>query len=299
MSVTIDWNVETDLTLLGGVLMKPNNSNTQANNNDNANQKKHSTDCGGKPKYKKASGKDNIKTNTPNKNMKINKETKDNVIIAGNANSSMASAVLEARFLYLNRKPDSFSNVPVDPASKQLRKRHCIRFVGNEQILAACISKLPASFFVSPTCTSFNYSDVMQHQHQPSQLSSRCTIVDCVNYENEWWIYAQSSKPTKTFIVCNFIYEVCRLKEGCFFTDEIPGGRDQVKRYEYTKLQHFKHCIHELQTIAHSQNTAPKNCDAAADFMVFSSENIYGDCSMKEKQIPEHEDNAVARIRAE
>jgi hypothetical protein len=277
MSVTINWNVETDLTLLGGVPMKPNSSNTQANNNDNANPKQHSAaDCCGKTKYKKASGKgnNNIKTNTPNKNMKINKETKDNVIISGNANSSMASAVLEARFLYLNRNPDSFSNVPVDPASKQLRKRHCIRFVGNEQISADCISKLPASFFVSPTCTSFNYSDVMQHQQHPSQLSSRCTIVDCVNYENEWWIYAQSSKPTKTFIVCNFIYEVCRLKEGCFFTDEIPGGRDQVKRYEYTKLQHFKHCIRELQAIAH--NAVPKNCSAAADLMVFSSENISG-----------------------
>ena len=64
----------------------------------------------------------------------------------------------------------------------------------------------------------------------------------------------QSSKPTRTFIVCNFIYEVCGLNDGCFFTDEIPGGRDQIKRYEYTKLQHFKHCIRELQNIIYSQN---------------------------------------------
>jgi hypothetical protein len=239
MSVTIDWNFQTDLTLLSGVEMLPTNNNDATGGDD-------------KSKKKKASGKVNKNNNNSNKNIKIKKETRDNVIIAGNINSSMASAVLEARFLYLNRKPESFANVPVNPQSKQLRKRHCIRFVGNEKVSAACASKLPMSFFVSPTCASLQYATIIQ-QHQ-SQLSSQCTIVDYVNYENEWWIYAQSSKPTKTFIVCNFIYEVCGLKDGCFFTDEIPGGRDQIKRYEYTKLQHFKHCIRELQSIAYSQN---------------------------------------------
>jgi hypothetical protein len=243
MSVTIDWNFQADLTLLSGV------ETLQTNKKQNDNKKKD------KNNGKEALHGDHSNDQGPsNKKIKIKKETKDNVIIAGNINSSMASAVLEARFLYLNRTPESFANVPVDPKSKQLRKRHCIRFVGNEKISATCTSKLPLNFLVSPTCCTFDYSTIVKQQQYPSQLSSQCTIMDYANYENEWWIYVQSSKPTRTFIVCNFIYEVCGLNDGCFFTDEIPGGRDQIKRYEYTKLQHFKHCIRELQNIIYSQN---------------------------------------------
>ncbi len=156
---------------------------------------------------------------------------------------SLAMAVLQARFLYLERDPKSFSNIPINPLSKQLRKRHCLRFVGDDMISQDTVSKLPRTFFVSPTSCSFEYSTT-------SQLASTCTVVDSVQFKNEWWIYIQSSKPTKTFTVCNFIYNTCMLDNGCFFTDEIPGGRGQTKRYEFTKLQHFKHCIAELQVAA-------------------------------------------------
>ena len=248
MSVNIDWNYQTDLTLLSGV--ETHTNKTQNTSKKGNNTEKNGVDGNNKKYDNQATDEKSI---IANQNIKIKKEIIDNVVVSGNINSSLASAVLEARFLYLNRKPESFANVPVNPRSKQVRKRHCIRYAGNENISAACVARLPKSFLVSPTCCAFDYSTIIHQQQYPSQLSSECSVVDHVNYKNEWWIYVQSSKPTKTFIVCNFVYAVCGLNDGCFFTDEIPGGRDQIKRYEYIKLQHFKHCIRELKVIGQAE----------------------------------------------
>jgi hypothetical protein len=161
--------------------------------------------------------------------------------------SSLVVAAFEARLLFLDRDPNSISNIPVDMTSKKLKKRHCLRFVANNAISAFTISQLSTTvpFYVSPTTSSCTYSI-----DNISSIQSECTIMDSAHFQNEWWIYIQSSKPTKTSTICSFVFNKCSLDDGCFFTDEIPGGKSETKRYEYTKLQHFKHCIHQLQAEA-------------------------------------------------
>jgi len=39
------------------------------------------------------------------------------------------------------------------------------------------------------------------------------------------------------------------MQSGLFFTDEIPGGRKHTKRYDFTKLQHFKRCIFDIKNL--------------------------------------------------
>lgn len=229
MSVTIDWNREKDLMLLNGIAGKKNKPNHYI-----------------QPR-----------------NIKVKSEIKS--IITNACNSSLVPAMLQARVSYLNRKPESFANVPIDSKSKQLKKRHCVRYVGSEPLQMLTMEKLPKTFSVPISLT---------------KLFSQCTIVDSVNYQNEWWIYILSSKAIKTFTVCDFIYEICALNDGFFFTDEIPGGRGEVKRYEYTKLQHFKHCISELHSIKANNNIQ----DPVAAIKIEMGENCWSENSFTEPQ---------------
>lgn len=195
--------------------------------------------------------------------------------------SGIITALKEAETLYFQRDLKLLATIPVDPNSRRFLKRHCIRYVGEQkadQDLSLYISKLPTTFSVLcnnndrfaswayPASTfppiivpnsndgnrqsqsaAFSYRRRLIIPEFISPTSSVCTIMDHACWENEYWIYLQSSLPVKTSTVCNYIYQTCSLEGGCFFTDEIPGGRVHTKRYEFTKLQHFKRGISELQ----------------------------------------------------
>ena len=177
--------------------------------------------------------------------------------------TGLTIATEAAQSLYLKRDPHGIAVVPVNYDSKQTAKRHCIRYVkGGDFINLDEVSKLPCMFSMS---SSFQH----YQKHRPSSyydnyhLDVVCTVVDYAYYKNEWWIYLNSSRSIKTSAVCNYIYKVCDMQSGLFFTDEIPGGRKHTKRYDFTKLQHFKRCIFDIKNLINLSNN--NNTDKSND----------------------------------
>jgi len=194
--------------------------------------------------------------------------------------SGIAIAMHDAQTLFFKRDPLYMASIPLTEFSKQTVKRHCIRYVNSDGINMdpKKIANLECSFLVPLSYNHYTPSEINNnnycHNHndnnnndkkkQPNpppkvllqQLEKnyvQCTIVDYAYYNNEWWIYLNSLKPIKTFLVCKYIHQVCKLENGFFFTDEIPGGRKSIKRYDFTKLQHFKRCLYDIKCLVVSQ----------------------------------------------
>ena len=134
--------------------------------------------------------------------------------------TGLQAAFAYAMDLFHKRDPTLLVNQLIDLCDVNSKKRHFIRFV-------AC------------------KADGAQIPQGPLALTLEdqryiCVVDEMWLVDGEWWGYITSHKYISTSRVCHMVHKALNYAVGNFYTDELPWQRDEIKRYDYTKLQHFK-----------------------------------------------------------
>ena len=127
------------------------------------------------------------------------------------------SAAGYAMDLYARRSPDSFVCAPILESMKSAKKRHLLRFI---------------AFAEEPGCEIRPIADLSDTGL--AVVEQLCTL------DGEWWGYITSDKAVCTPSVCRLLHAKLGAPPGRFFTDVMPWSRSEIKRYEFTRLQHFR-----------------------------------------------------------
>ena len=133
------------------------------------------------------------------------------------------NAAETAADLFKGRSIHSVSWSPITTIDTT-RKRHFIRFIGFDKLI--------------------------QSEAVPTHLNGGVLVVEqmCTVY-GEWWAYIQTDKPIETYKVTQMLQKEYSFSEGEFFTDVFPWARKDIKRYDYTRLQHFKLMMQMMRDI--------------------------------------------------
>ena len=137
--------------------------------------------------------------------------------------------------LFYKRDPSMFAATPVDELGVvRPKKRHMLRFIASPAMLDLNDNTMPFIGYIA--------------------FLPDATIVDqMITVRGEWWGYITSEKPMLTSVICDNIFRALSFIPGRFFTDELPWTRQEIKRYEYTKLQHFKLIMRQRAVHSSSQ----------------------------------------------